>query len=191
MWGESQRAVNRYLADDGPEGLWYGEADMDSGKRTATSYGSLQAFFPAVLALGGDLKRARRLQDSGFRMWSLHGLEPEAFDYHGMTVLTDGYPLRPEIMESAYYLYHYTRDPRYLEMGQTFLRALVKYCRTEDAYAGLSSVVSKEKVDSMPSFFLAETLKYLYLLFTPDALTFDAVVFNTEAHPLRRVEPRR
>jgi mannosidase alpha-like ER degradation enhancer 2 len=39
----------------------------------------------------------------------------------------------------------------------------------------------------MPSYFLAETLKYLYLIFAPDqALDFDQVVFNTEGHPLRR-----
>ena len=38
----------------------------------------------------------------------------------------------------------------------------------------------------MPSFFLAETLKYLYLLFSPETLPVDSVVFNTEAHPLRR-----
>jgi hypothetical protein len=37
----------------------------------------------------------------------------------------------------------------------------------------------------MHSFFLAETLKYLYLLFEPAAIDFDEVVFNTEAHPLR------
>ena len=51
----------------------------------------------------------------------------------------------------------------------------------------LSSVISKKKADSMESFFLAETLKYLYLLFAPpETLDFDAVTFNTEAHPLRR-----
>jgi mannosidase alpha-like ER degradation enhancer 2 len=47
--------------------------------------------------------------------------------------------------------------------------------------------VTKEKGDLMPSYFLAETLKYLYLLFAPDStLDLDHVVFNTEAHPLRR-----
>jgi hypothetical protein len=54
----------------------------------------------------------------------------------------------------------------------------------------LKSVVTKEKGDLMPSYFLAEALKYLYLLFAPDdRLDFDRVVFNTEAHPLRRTWP--
>src|SRR5688572_1567993 len=66
MWAESVRAVNRYLADDAGGELWYGHADMQTGQRSATSYGALDAFLPAVLALGGDLDRARRLQESSF-----------------------------------------------------------------------------------------------------------------------------
>ncbi|AQK45945.1 Mannosyl-oligosaccharide 12-alpha-mannosidase MNS1 [Zea mays] len=43
-----------------------------------------------------------------------------------------------------------------------------------------------EKDNMMQSFFLAETLKYLYLLFSPPSvISFDEWVFNTEAHPLR------
>jgi mannosidase alpha-like ER degradation enhancer 2 len=72
-------------------------------------------------------------------------------------------------------------------MGQTFLESLVKYCRTEDGFAALKDVRTKEKEDAMESFFFAETLKYLYLLFAPpDTLDFDSIVFNTEAHPMQR-----
>jgi hypothetical protein len=103
-----------------------------------------------------------------------------------MTVTRAGYQLRPEIMESAYILSHYTKDPKYLEMGRTMFRGLQRYCRTDAGYTVLRSVVTKEKGDLQHSFLLAETLKYLYLLFAPEALDFDAVTFNTEAHPLRR-----
>ena len=187
MWKESIAALNRYLADDTAAGLWYGQADMESGRRTSTQSGALDAFFPAVLAFGGDFDRAKRLQASCFKMWRLHGIEPEVLDYKTMTVTEPGYPLRPEIIESAYYLYRYTKDPKYLEMGKTIFEDLQKYCRTEVAYTVLKSAVTKEKGDLMPSYFLAETLKYLYLLFaSDDRLDFDHVVFNTEAHPLRR-----
>ncbi len=186
MWRESVANINRYLADETPTGLWYGAADMDTGERTGTTYGSLQAFLPAVLAMGGDLDRARRLQESGFKMWTLHGIEPEGFDYKAMRVTRPGYQLRPEIIESAYYLAHYTKDPRFVEMGQTMFADVKQYCRTEAGYTVLESVVSKQKGDLMHSFFLAETLKYAYLILQPDALDFDRVVFNTEAHPLRR-----
>jgi glycosyl hydrolase family 47 len=187
MWRESVGALNRYLADDTPNGLWYGQVDRTTGKRTATEFGALHAFLPAVLALGGDLGRARRLEESAYSMWKLHGIEPDGIDYKTMRVTEPGYPLRPEIVESAYYLYWYTRDPRYREMGRTFFNGLYEHCRTEDGYTVLKSVVTKEKGDLMPSYFLAETLKYLYLLFAPEGtLDLKQVVFNTEAHPLKR-----
>ena len=160
---------------------------MTTGERTAPEFGALHAFLPGVLALGGDLDRARRLQDSAFAMWQLHGIEPEVLDYQAMKVLYPGYKLRPEIVESAYVLYRKTRDPRYLAMGRTFLEAIVARCRTPDGYTVIDDVTTMKQGDLMPSYFLAETLKYFYLLFAPDEdLDLDAVVFNTEAHPLRR-----
>jgi mannosidase alpha-like ER degradation enhancer 2 len=187
MWRRSVRALNRYLADEAPSGLWYGQVDMDNGRRTASEFGALHAFLPAVLALGGDLSRARRLEDSCYRMWKLHGIEPEVLDYRAMKVVHAGYPLRPEIVESAYTLYRKTKDPKYLEMGRTFFESLVAHCRTDAGYTVLKSVVTKEKGDLMPSYFLAETLKYLYLIFAPEkTLDFDRVVFNTEAHPFKK-----
>ena len=72
-------------------------------------------------------------------------------------------------------------------MGQTYFNALAKYCRTDEAYAALSDVRTKKQKDSMESFFFAETLKYLYLLFAPEStLDFNSIVFNTEAHPMQR-----
>ncbi|HYO98941.1 MAG TPA: glycoside hydrolase family 47 protein [Pyrinomonadaceae bacterium] len=187
MWLDSIAAVNKYLADDVNGELWYGHADMQSGRRAATSYGALDAFFPAVLAMSGDLRRARRLQASSFKMWTTYGIEPEQLNYRSMQIESAGYPLRPEIVESTYYLYHYTRDPQYLRMGETLFEDFVKHCRTEAGYASLKSVVTKEKRDEMQSFLLAETLKYFYLLFAPPrTFNFKSVIFNTEAHPIRR-----
>jgi ER degradation enhancer, mannosidase alpha-like 2 len=187
MWRESIAAVNKHLADEARGELWYGHADMHTGRRTETTFGALDAFFPSVLALSGDTARARRLQASSFKMWSLHGVEPETLDYKTMRVVHAGYPLRPEIVESTYYLHHYTRDPRYLREGERMFEDFVRHCKTEEAYAALKSVVTKERADSMQSFLFAETFKYFYLLFAPPrTLPFGRVVFNTEAHPLRR-----
>ncbi|MCA1602093.1 MAG: glycoside hydrolase family 47 protein [Acidobacteria bacterium] len=61
------------------------------------------------------------------------------------------------------------------------------HCKTEAGYAALKSVVTKERSNSMQSFLFAETFKYFYLLFAPSkTLNFERVVFNTEAHPIRR-----
>ena len=216
MWLDSIAAINKYLPDEIDETrrdfkrvsdpqLWYGHADMNTGKRSATAYGALDAFFPAVLALSGDLERAKRLQKSSMKMWELHGIEPEEINYKTMEVTYPGYPLRPEIVESTYYLYHYAsqkapapgRGPTkasplgsravYLRMGEQLFRDFVRRCRTEEGYAALKSVVTKEKTDSMQSFLFAETFKYFYLLFAPaKTLDFNKVIFNTEAHPIRR-----
>ena len=213
MWLASIAAINKYLADPITRGieihnqtlnsgvmygdyveLWYGHAEMNTGQRTAQAYGALDAFFPAVLALSGDLDRARHLQDSSFKMWKQHGIEPEEINYRTMEVREPGYPLRPEIVESTYYLYHYSLSRRrraqtvlYRQMGQKLFDDFVKYCRTDEGYGALTSVITKEKADSMQSFVFAETFKYFYLLFaSPSTLAFDQVIFNTEGHPLRR-----
>src|SRR6266516_2768418 len=117
MWLDSIAAINKYLADEVPprhatgpvswRELWYGHADMNTGKRTATTFGALDAFFPAVLALSGDVDRARWLQASSEHRWMEHDIEPEEINYRTFEVVSAGYPLRPEIIESNYYLSHY------------------------------------------------------------------------------------
>jgi ER degradation enhancer, mannosidase alpha-like 2 len=190
MWQASIPAVDKYLPDEVDGRLWYGHADMNTGKRTTTEYGALDAFFPALLAFSGDISRARRLQNSGYYMWDLHGIEPEVLDYKTMKVEYPGYELRPEIVESTYYLYHYTRDPVYQEHARKMFADFVKYCRNDVGYTALKSVVTKERKDDMESFVFAETFKYFYLIFAPPStLDFDSIVFNTEAHPLLRVPP--
>lgn len=187
MWDASITAINSYVADTTHDRLWYGQVDMETGKRIGTTFGSLEAFFPAVLCLSGDIERAKSLEESCFTMWNLYGIEPEEIDYSTMKVTLKRYYLRPEIIESSYYLQHFTHEEKYQRMGETFFNSLVKYCRTDDAYAMLDDVVTKEKSDWMESFFFAETLKYLYLLFAPEeTLPFDRVIFNTEAHPIRK-----
>ncbi|XP_046462411.1 mannosyl-oligosaccharide alpha-1,2-mannosidase IA-like isoform X2 [Daphnia pulex] len=105
------------------------------------------------------------------------GLEPEA-----------AYLLRPEVVESYFIMWRLTHDPIYREWGWDVVLALERHCRVEGAgYSGLKNVNEEKPVkdDVQQSFFLAETLKYLYLLFSDDdVLPLDQWVFNTEAHPL-------
>jgi len=185
MWDEHLRAINRYLADTTHGGLWYGEVGMETGSRTATTFGSLQAFFPAVLCLAGRVEQGAQLEQSCYRMWNRYDIEPEEINYATMTATSKEYYLRPEIIESAYYLFQYTGDTVYRWMGETFFHGLLRYCRTDIAYTRLKDVTTKEQADGMDSFFFAETLKYLYLLFSPkNVLPFDRITFNTEAHPV-------
>ncbi|XP_064556164.1 mannosyl-oligosaccharide alpha-1,2-mannosidase IA isoform X2 [Drosophila montana] len=97
------------------------------------------------------------------------------------------YILRPETFESYFVLWRLTHDQKYRDWGWEAVLALEKHCRTPHGYCGLRNVYQQEpqKDDVQQSFFLAETLKYLYLLFSDDSvLPLDEWVFNTEAHPL-------
>jgi mannosidase alpha-like ER degradation enhancer 2 len=120
-------------------------------------------------------------------MWMKYGIELEEIDYKTMEAGAAGYPLRPEIVELTYYLYHYTGDSQYLRMGQSLFDNFVRYCKTSEGYAALKDVITKEQSDSMQSFLFAETFKYFYLLFAPpQTLRFKGEFFNTEAHPIRK-----
>ena len=186
MWDESIKAINEYLADNTKNGFWYGHADMNSGNRTATLFGALDAFFPAELILSGDTTRAEKLQASCYKMWMLEGIEPEEIDYSNMKIVYPYYALRPENIESAYYLYHFTGDQKYVQMGKDYFESIVKYCRNDVGYSTLQSVITKKQGDLMHSFFLAETLKYCYLIFAPqNTIDFNKTLFNTEAHLLK------
>ena len=190
MWDTSIAAANRYLPEEVDGALWYGHVDMATGARSASLYGALDAFMPGLLAYSGDVDRARRLQASSFAMWNAHGIEPELWDYRKADVVAPAWPLRPEIVESAWYLYRATGDTAYRDMGRSMFDDFVRYTRTDSGFAALESVVTKEKADDMESFVLAETFKYFYLLFAaPETLDPEETVLNTEAHPLRPVAP--
>ncbi|KAI0046482.1 glycoside hydrolase family 47 protein [Auriscalpium vulgare] len=97
------------------------------------------------------------------------------------------YELRPETIESMYMLWRMSGNERWREHGLRMFVAIERETKTAAGYSTVWSVgVSPaSRKDSMPSFFLAETLKYLYLLFTDEELLpLDKWVFNTEAHPL-------
>ena len=103
------------------------------------------------------------------------------------------YWLRPETVESYFYLWRITKDPRYREWAWDVVQAIERECRCGVAYCGLKDVDKSASGGQKPgafnptmeSFFLAETLKYLWLIFSDDdVLPLDRFVFNTEAHPL-------
>lgn len=102
-----------------------------------------------------------------------------------------------EAVEAFFYMWRFTHDQKYRDWGWEVAQSIFKHCRTpEGAYAGITDVTVTDSAphqdDMMQSFFLAETLKYLYLLFAPDELLpLDEWVFNTEAHPFRVFKPSK
>ncbi|UKZ81041.1 hypothetical protein TrVFT333_008809 [Trichoderma virens FT-333] len=100
------------------------------------------------------------------------------------------YILRPEAIESLFVLYRITGKADLQDTAWDMFEAIMKATETELANSAIEDVTvlgPTKKLDSMESFWLAETLKYFYLIFSPpDVISLDEYVFNTEAHPLKR-----
>jgi mannosyl-oligosaccharide alpha-1,2-mannosidase len=95
----------------------------------------------------------------------------------------------PEAIESVWYMYRITGDPYWRDAGWRMFQAIDTHTRTTHGNSAIDDVTktSPDLNDSMESFWLAETLKYFYLLFSePGVVSLDEWVFNTEAHPFRR-----
>jgi mannosyl-oligosaccharide alpha-1,2-mannosidase len=170
----------------------------------------LVCFMGGLLALGAytdplgldstraqrDLQTAKALTYTCYQMYARMntGISAEYVQFYAGRDFQIGrgaphYLLRPEAVESFFILHQLTGDPVYREWGWEVFQAIEKYCKTPYGYGALNNVadVNGKPRDSMESFFLAETLKYLYLLQDPDT-EVDVLhkhVFNTEAHPLR------
>lgn len=121
------------------------------------------------------------------------GIGPEAFRFEGpheAVALRGGeryYILRPEVIEGYFYMWRFTHEPKYREWAWEAAQNIDKYCRVGVGFSGIKDVgtTSVTHDDVQQSFFLAETLKYLYLTFSEDTLLpLNHWVFNTEAHPL-------
>jgi len=149
-------------------------------------YGALDAFFAGLCAYSSDVKTARQIQKANYYMWTHFNMEPEEFNFKTNSILSPYYILRPENLESCFYLYRFTNDEQYLWMAKRMVDDIITHCQTEAGFASLRNVKTYDKTNSMQSFFFAETLKYAYLIFAPpEVLDLDKFVFNTEAHPLK------
>lgn len=188
IWNESIGLIHQYMAEKYDNKIWYGRVNMDTGEKVSSVVTLYDAFFPALLALSGDLPHAQKLEKTWEWLWNKYGLEPMAYDYKKEEPTYPVYELNPEIIESAYYLYHLTGDSTYYAMNEQFWSDIKQHCRTEIAYTAVSDVRTMKKEDYMPTFFFAETLKYLYLTFShqQNEHYFDEHIFNTEAHPFIR-----
>jgi mannosidase alpha-like ER degradation enhancer 1/mannosidase alpha-like ER degradation enhancer 2 len=201
IWEKSIHAVNTYLVEESDTSFWYKRVDMHTGqKKTNLMYADndeikeggivtlYDAFFPAVLALNGDFERAEKNQDTWDWLWNRYGLEPMIYDFDRAVPTYPVYDLNPEIIESAYYLYHYTGKEKFYTMVEQYWSDVKEYCATEIAFSSVEDVQTMEKKDYMPTFFFAETMKYFYLTFSMKEGVFnlDDYVFNTEAHPFKK-----
>ncbi|KAH9624540.1 hypothetical protein KSS87_017750 [Heliosperma pusillum] len=174
MWETSMKGLSSLVRRTTPSSFTY--ICEKNGNFLNDKMDELACFAPGMLALGS------------------FGYGPEESEKfmslaeEDMSVGTSWNILRPETVESLFYLWRLTGNKTYQEWGWNIFQAFEKNSRIESGYVGLKDVNTGVKDNMMQSFFLAETLKYFYLLFSPPSvIPLDEWVFNTEAHPLRIV----
>ncbi|KAJ8599271.1 hypothetical protein CTAYLR_006786 [Chrysophaeum taylorii] len=169
-------------------GDWYSDVDMFTGKPRRHHFENLQAFWPGVEVFSGDVASAARSLNAFYLVFADWVGLPEDFDFGSMQLFASSKsshrsPLRPELLESTYILHRATSDPSWLWAAARALEALEAVNRAPCGFAALENAALQTLDDEMPSFFLAETAKYLYLIFEPDNLVDRGdYVFSTEAH---------
>ena len=181
------KAIKKNLIDKTANGWFMRHADMNTGKETSTTYGALDAFYAGLCAYAGDIETAVQIQQANYYMWTKFNMEPEEFNYKTDSVTSAYYILRPENLESCFYLYRLTGQLEYLWMAKVMTDDILNHCKTEAGFTSIKNVKTYEQSNSMESFFFAETLKYAYLVFAPSsAADLDKIVFTTEAHPFKK-----
>ncbi|KAI9251188.1 glycoside hydrolase [Sporodiniella umbellata] len=185
MFEEAYRALMIYVRDG--SGYVYRNVHMSTGILMSYWIDSLSAFFPGLQVLYGDVQSAIKGHLVFYNLWRRYRALPERFDFYQKSVNLPNYPLRPEFIESTYYLYTATKDPFYLEVGEMIIEDLNNRTRVPCGFASIADVQSGKLEDRMESFMLSETLKYLYLLFDIDhpLNSLDSnTIFTTEGHLL-------
>ncbi|GLD96502.1 hypothetical protein PINS_up005185 [Pythium insidiosum] len=197
---------SQLVAKSKPSGLVF-IGEWENG-RLSPKMDHLVCFVPGMLALGymhgmpeDHLVLAEQLLETCYQMYARMEakLAPEIVYFRmddGATEDLDVHPQdafniqRPETVESLMILYRVTKNEKYRRYGREIMAAFERHCRLpRGGYTTINNVadgpVRTLFREGMESFFLAETLKYLFLLFSDDEtlLPLDEIVFNTEAHP--------
>ncbi|XP_046434864.1 mannosyl-oligosaccharide 1,2-alpha-mannosidase IA isoform X2 [Neodiprion fabricii] len=206
MWDDAVAALLNHMIIRSPGGLLYA-SDLKYD-RLEHKMGHLACFAGGMFAMGAKsleneisdhhMEVAAGLTNTCHESYDRTAtkLGPEAFHFienNEAKSLKNGekyYILRPETFESYFIMWRLTKDPKYREWGWEAVQALEKHCRVDGGFTGLTNVylLDTPKDDVQQSYLFAETLKYLYLLFSDDDLiSLDEWVFNSEAHfiPIR------
>ncbi|SGZ47647.1 CIC11C00000005289 [Sungouiella intermedia] len=184
---------------------YFANVNIVSGAVASTWIDLLGAFWAGVQVLAGRLSDAVSSHLVYLKIWDHYDSIPERWVTKSMvqtfashqekldnSVSLEWYPLRPEFIESTYYLYRATRDPMYLQIGVRILHLFETRYKAPCGFAGVQDIRTGKRQNRMETFVLGELIKYLYLLFDEANESFvhstqmraKNWVFSTEAHPL-------
>ena len=133
LWRNLEAPIEKFLNEND----WYVWANMKTGATTQRIAQSLDGFWPGMKTLLGEVEEAQRTHLNYWGVFAKFNAWPEfyAIDEGAPVQGREGFPLRPEFIESTMYLYQATKDPLLLEIGAEFMVAINKTARTECGFA--------------------------------------------------------
>lgn len=207
VFARSYDALMTHLAMFANKDSWliFANVHVSSPERSNMWVDLLSAFWPGLQVLVGRLSDAVSTHMVFLKIWDHFDSIPERWEQISAVTETaplanrvhaaislEWYPLRPEFIESTYYLYRATRDPMYLQIGLRILTLFETQYKSVCGFTGFQDIRTGRKQNRMETFVLSELLKYLYLLFDEENTSYvhgpsmsrKNWVFSTEAHPL-------
>ncbi|EME40046.1 glycoside hydrolase family 47 protein [Dothistroma septosporum NZE10] len=187
------RIQRNYTTDE-----WY-ETHVAKNEHLTCFVGGMVGMGGKIFHIPEHVEIARKLTDGC--IWSYNatgsGIMPESYRLSACDSWTDckwnqtnkSYILRPEAIESVFYMYRITGEQYWRDMGWNMFMAIEKATHAPYGHSRIDDVTKEipDQTDGMESFWIAETLKYFYLLFDePETWSLDDWVLNTEAHFFRR-----
>lgn len=152
--------------------------------------------------LGGMLIMGQKYAEKGLAMTDtcarMYTTNPSGVACDKVSINKDGtircvndvYLLRPEVVESIFYAWRHTHDQKWRDYAERIWKSISKHCQVKSGgFTDIRQVTTSTpvKMNKQESWFLAETIKYLWLTFQPDeVLSLQEYVFNTEAHPIKK-----
>ncbi|KAJ3374892.1 ER degradation-enhancing alpha-mannosidase-like protein 1 [Allomyces arbusculus] len=189
MFVQAYHAIEIHGTRDG----WHVPVEMNTGDTGSGTFANLQCFWAGYQASFGELVKSTIMVQRMAHLSNQFAFLPELLNVRTWTLTghSDN-PLRPELVESVYFLYQAVKEPGLQEFGFELLKRFYERAQTPCGFASIAHVESLSKNDHMESFFLAESLKYLYLLFDPNNdFNTGSWIYTTEAHPVRVLAHRR
>lgn len=202
MYDSALSGIKTHLLKINDEGLYY----LPSGRLTSlnTEMQHLTCFAGGMVALtvlsgrsknpAEDTHIAAEITETCYQMYHRQtiGLSPEHVNMRSNNLRSSNpfYGQRPEVIESIFYMWRLTHDIKYRQWSFEIATAIERHTRMDhlggDGYSGIRNIYHDRHLefnDLQDSFYLAETLKYLYIIYEDDDfLDLNKWVFSTEAH---------
>ena len=133
-------AIRTHMADRSTGLLWFADVDFATGARVNADQDELSAFYPGLLAEGGDLATARVHMASWSAAQQRYGILPESFDVRTWAVTQPTNALRPELADAAFTLWLHDPDDRWRGIARDHFLAMRQNMTAPHGYSGLSDV---------------------------------------------------